>query len=77
MANEGYHEPLAELTDKTKDMHRALTSLGEELEVSRSILAQEFMDRPHREFCSTFNEAQKRTLSCTHYRVIYKSSGRL
>ena len=49
MANEGYHEPLAELTDKTKDMHRALTSLGEELEVSRSILAQEFMDRPHRE----------------------------
>lgn len=32
MSNEGYHEPITELTDKTKDMHRALTSLMEELE---------------------------------------------
>ncbi|KKO48031.1 ferritin [Arsukibacterium sp. MJ3] len=32
MANEGYHEPIAELTDETRDMHRAITSLMEELE---------------------------------------------
>lgn len=32
MANEGYHEPIAELSDKTRDMHRAITSLMEELE---------------------------------------------
>ncbi|MEH6387645.1 MULTISPECIES: encapsulin-associated ferritin-like protein [Pseudomonas] len=32
MSNEGYHEPIAELTDKTRDMHRALVSLMEELE---------------------------------------------
>lgn len=32
MANEGYHEPIEELTDKTRDMHRAITSLMEELE---------------------------------------------
>jgi len=32
MANEGYHEPINELTDKTRDMHRAITSLMEELE---------------------------------------------
>lgn len=32
MANEGYHEPIAELTDATRDMHRAITSLMEELE---------------------------------------------
>ena len=32
MANEGYHEPLAELSDETRDMHRAITSLMEELE---------------------------------------------
>lgn len=32
MANEGYHEPLEELTDKTRDMHRAISSLMEELE---------------------------------------------
>jgi len=32
MANEGYHEPLEELTDETRDMHRAITSLMEELE---------------------------------------------
>ena len=32
MANEGYHEPLDELTDATRDMHRAITSLMEELE---------------------------------------------
>lgn len=32
MANEGYHEPIAELTDETRDMHRALVSLMEELE---------------------------------------------
>jgi ferritin-like protein len=32
MANEGYHEPFEKLTDKTRDMHRAITSLMEELE---------------------------------------------
>ncbi|MGB7184519.1 MAG: ferritin-like domain-containing protein [Burkholderiaceae bacterium] len=32
MANEGYHEPIAELSDQTRDMHRAITSLMEELE---------------------------------------------
>ena len=32
MANEGYHEPISELTDETSDMHRAITSLMEELE---------------------------------------------
>ena len=29
MANEGYHEPIEELSDETKDMHRAITSLIE------------------------------------------------
>ncbi len=32
MANEGYHEPIAELSDATRDMHRAILSLMEELE---------------------------------------------
>ena len=32
MANEGYHEPVKELSDETRDMHRAITSLMEELE---------------------------------------------
>ena len=32
MANEGYHEPSEELTDDTRDMHRAIVSLMEELE---------------------------------------------
>ena len=32
MANEGYHEPIEELNDETRDMHRAITSLMEELE---------------------------------------------
>ena len=32
MANEGYHEPIGELTDATRDMRRAITSLMEELE---------------------------------------------
>ena len=32
MANEGYHEPIDELSDDTRDMHRAITSLMEELE---------------------------------------------
>jgi ferritin-like protein len=32
MSNEGYHEPLAQLSDKTRDMHRAIVSLMEELE---------------------------------------------
>lgn len=32
MANEGYHEPVDELSDETKDMHRAIISLVEELE---------------------------------------------
>lgn len=32
MSNEGYHEPIAELSDETRDMHRAIVSLMEELE---------------------------------------------
>ncbi|WP_332675510.1 encapsulin-associated ferritin-like protein [Aromatoleum sp.] len=32
MANEGYHEPVEELTAETRDMHRAIQSLMEELE---------------------------------------------
>jgi ferritin-like protein len=32
MANEGYHEPIKELSDETRDMHRAITSLMEEIE---------------------------------------------
>lgn len=32
MASEGYHEPYNELSDETKDMHRAIISLMEELE---------------------------------------------
>lgn len=32
MANEGFHEPINELSAETRDMHRAITSLMEELE---------------------------------------------
>jgi hypothetical protein len=32
MANEGFHEAIGDLSDETKDMHRAITSLMEELE---------------------------------------------
>ena len=32
MANEGYHEPINELSNETRDMHRAIISLMEELE---------------------------------------------
>ncbi len=32
MANEGYHESINELSTETKDMHRAIVSLMEELE---------------------------------------------
>jgi ferritin-like protein len=32
MANEGYHEPADELREETRDMHRAIISLMEELE---------------------------------------------
>ncbi len=32
MANEGYHEPVEKLSPETMDMHRAITSLMEELE---------------------------------------------
>ncbi|HSE57702.1 MAG TPA: encapsulin-associated ferritin-like protein [Nitrospiraceae bacterium] len=32
MANEGYHERFEDLSDATRDMHRAITSLMEELE---------------------------------------------
>jgi ferritin-like protein len=32
MSNEGYHEPIGELRDETRDMHRAIVSLMEELE---------------------------------------------
>ncbi|MGF1614361.1 MAG: encapsulin-associated ferritin-like protein [Gammaproteobacteria bacterium] len=32
MANEGFHEAITDLSDETRDMHRAITSLMEELE---------------------------------------------
>ena len=32
MANEGYHEPVEALSAETRDMHRAIVSLMEELE---------------------------------------------
>lgn len=32
MANEGYHEPEGRLSEETKDLHRAVVSLMEELE---------------------------------------------
>jgi ferritin-like protein len=32
MSSVGYHEPVAELSDETRDMHRAIVSLMEELE---------------------------------------------
>lgn len=32
MSNEGYHEPVEQLSSKTRDMHRAIVSLMEELE---------------------------------------------
>ena len=32
MANEGYHEPIDQLSDETMDMYRAIVSLMEELE---------------------------------------------
>ena len=32
MANEGYHEPLEQLSNETRDMHRAILSLMEELD---------------------------------------------
>jgi hypothetical protein len=32
MSNEGYHEPVELLSTKTRDMHRAIVSLMEELE---------------------------------------------
>lgn len=32
MSNEGYHEPVDELTDDARDLHRAIVSLMEELE---------------------------------------------
>jgi hypothetical protein len=32
MASVGYHEPVEELSPKTRDMHRAIVSLMEELE---------------------------------------------
>jgi ferritin-like protein len=32
MSSVGYHEPVSELSDATRDMHRAIVSLMEELE---------------------------------------------
>ncbi len=32
MSSVGYHEPVEEMSDKTRDMHRAIVSLMEELE---------------------------------------------
>ena len=36
MANEGYHEPVGELSDETRDMHRAIISLMEELDATKN-----------------------------------------
>jgi uncharacterized protein len=36
MSSVGYHEPIEELSDETRDRHRAITSLMEELEASYS-----------------------------------------
>lgn len=33
MSHEGYHEPVQELSDRVRDMHRAIESLREEFEV--------------------------------------------
>jgi uncharacterized protein len=32
MSSVGYHEPIEHLSDETRDMHRAIVSLMEELE---------------------------------------------
>ena len=32
MSSEGYHEPIEELSDESREMHRAIASLMEELE---------------------------------------------
>ena len=32
MSNEGYHEPIDEISNETRDLHRAITSRMEELE---------------------------------------------
>jgi len=32
MSNEGYHEPVDEMSDEARDLHRAIISLMEELE---------------------------------------------
>jgi uncharacterized protein len=32
MSSVGYHEPVSEMSDETRDMHRAIVSLMEELE---------------------------------------------
>jgi hypothetical protein len=32
MSNEGYHEPIEEMSDEARDLHRAIVSLMEELE---------------------------------------------
>jgi hypothetical protein len=34
MSNEGYLEPIDELSENTRDMHRAITSLMEEIEAA-------------------------------------------
>lgn len=34
MASVGYHEPIEELSNETRDMHRAIVSLMEELEAT-------------------------------------------
>ena len=34
MSSVGYHEPVEELSDETRDMHRAVVSLMEELEAA-------------------------------------------
>ncbi len=48
MANEGYHEPINEISDETRDMHCAITSLMEELEAGGSeyLIIRALVHRP-------------------------------
>ena len=54
MSNEGYHEPPASLDEATRDMHRAITSLMEELEA---------VDWYHQRIAATTDEELKHILA--------------
>jgi len=54
MSNEGYHEPVDRLDETTRDMHRALVSLTEELDA---------LDWYQQRVASTGDEALRRILA--------------